>query len=181
MADEQQDDQQQNMLDAQLVPIDDQVKIGMSNFRIALERNQSDVIYKVCLEILNQYSFFNAFIATADALEIYMPQFLFTVVYDLTAKAHFFKLDDQIFEVNVDLLRKALQITLKDPDHPFTLPTLEKEIIFFINELGCSKTSKTVSTLRTNYMYQPWRTLLTMMNKCLVGKSTTYDRQRLPI
>ncbi|GJW32155.1 hypothetical protein Tco_0052187 [Tanacetum coccineum] len=44
-----------------------QVKIGLNNFRIALEKTQPDVIYKVCLAILQQYSFFNAFIRTIDA------------------------------------------------------------------------------------------------------------------
>ncbi|GJT31635.1 hypothetical protein Tco_0922054 [Tanacetum coccineum] len=63
------------MLDALLVPIDDQVKIRLRNYRIALEKSQPDVIYKVCLAILQQYSFFNAFTRTADAPEIYMQQF----------------------------------------------------------------------------------------------------------
>ncbi|GJT59814.1 ribonuclease H-like domain-containing protein [Tanacetum coccineum] len=76
MADEQQDDQQQqqNKLDAILVPIDEQVNIRLSNFRIALEKTQPNVIYKVCLGIL-QY-----------------------------AKAYIFTLNDQNFDVNADLL-----------------------------------------------------------------------------
>nr|GEZ12250.1 hypothetical protein [Tanacetum cinerariifolium] len=45
MADQQEDQQQQqNMLDALLVPIDDQVKIRLNSFRIALEKSQPDVI-----------------------------------------------------------------------------------------------------------------------------------------
>ncbi|GKC04408.1 hypothetical protein Tco_0996018 [Tanacetum coccineum] len=73
MAGEKQDDQQQlNKLDALLVPIDEQVKIRLSNFRIDLEKTQPDVIYKVCLAILQKYSFFNAFIRTIDAPEINM-------------------------------------------------------------------------------------------------------------
>ncbi|GKE74797.1 hypothetical protein Tco_1536838, partial [Tanacetum coccineum] len=41
MAEEQDDQQQQqNMLDAELVPINEQVKIAISNFRIALEKKQ---------------------------------------------------------------------------------------------------------------------------------------------
>ncbi|GJY72497.1 hypothetical protein Tco_0476200 [Tanacetum coccineum] len=135
MAESKDEQQQQNILDAELIPIEDQVKIGISNFRIALEKSQPDPIYKVCLEILKHYNFFNAIIATADAPEIYMQQLWHTVSYDLTAKAHFFKINDQIFELNADLLRNALRITPKDPDHPFTLPTLEKEIISFINKL----------------------------------------------
>ncbi|GJS76995.1 hypothetical protein Tco_0726876, partial [Tanacetum coccineum] len=59
-----------------------QVKISTSNYKIALEKIQPDVIYKVCLEILKQYSFYNALIATEDALEIYMQQF-----WCLTGKA----------------------------------------------------------------------------------------------
>ncbi|GJT00182.1 retrovirus-related pol polyprotein from transposon TNT 1-94 [Tanacetum coccineum] len=58
----------------ELVPVDDQVRIAQSNYRIALEKTQPDVIYKVCLEILKQYSFFNAFTRTAYAPEIYMQQ-----------------------------------------------------------------------------------------------------------
>ncbi|GJY66210.1 hypothetical protein Tco_0468448 [Tanacetum coccineum] len=65
------------------------------------------------------------------------------------------------------LLRNALSITPKDPDHPFTLPAPEKELVSFINQLGCSKTIMSISALRVNDMYQPWRTLLTMINKCL--------------
>ncbi|GKB27950.1 hypothetical protein Tco_0867351 [Tanacetum coccineum] len=122
MAKPQDDQQQQNMLDVELVPKDDQVKIRMSNFRIALEKTQPDPIYKV-------------------------------------SKAQVFKIDDQDFEVNSDLLRNALRITPKVSDHPFTLPALEKEIIAFINELGCSKNIRIISALRTNDMYQPWRTL----------------------
>ncbi|GJW93219.1 hypothetical protein Tco_0172891 [Tanacetum coccineum] len=101
MADQQEDQQQQqNMLDALLVPIDDQVKIGLNNFRIALEKSHPDVIYKVCMAILQQYSFFNAFIRTADAPGIYMQQFWHTVHYDLIAKAYFFTIDDQIFDID---------------------------------------------------------------------------------
>ncbi|GJR58495.1 DNA replication licensing factor MCM2 [Tanacetum coccineum] len=67
--------QQQIMLDTSLVLINEQVKISISNLRIALEKTQPNIIYKVCLEMLKQYSFYNAFIATADALKIYRQHF----------------------------------------------------------------------------------------------------------
>ncbi|GKE36163.1 hypothetical protein Tco_1455485 [Tanacetum coccineum] len=139
--DEQQQQQQQNMLDATLVLINEQVKILVSNFRIALEKTQPDVIYKVCKDILKQYSFYNSLIAMADAPEIYMQQLWYTVAYDLTAKGHLFMIENQVFKVNADLLRNALQITPKDPDHPFTLPAPENEIIKFINQLGWKATA----------------------------------------
>ncbi|GKF27968.1 hypothetical protein Tco_0094310, partial [Tanacetum coccineum] len=69
MADEQQDDQQQqNMLDAR----SQQINKSRLDSAIALEKSQHDFIYKVCLAILQQYLFFNAFIRTVDAPEIYM-------------------------------------------------------------------------------------------------------------
>ncbi|GJY70892.1 hypothetical protein Tco_0474595 [Tanacetum coccineum] len=72
MAEEQDEQQQQqNLLDAELVRINEQVKIATSNFRITLEKTQPYVIYKVCLEILKQYYFYNDFTITADAPEIY--------------------------------------------------------------------------------------------------------------
>ncbi|GJT83733.1 hypothetical protein Tco_1058075 [Tanacetum coccineum] len=108
------------MLDALLVPIDKQVKIRFSNFRIALEKSQPDVIYK----------------------------FWHTLHYDLTAKAYLFIIDDQTFEVNADLLSKALQITLEVSDCPFIIPPLKNEIVSFINKLGYSGHLTTISGIR---------------------------------
>ncbi|GKE11412.1 hypothetical protein Tco_1414963, partial [Tanacetum coccineum] len=105
--------QQQNLIDVELVPINEQVKIATSNFRIALKKSQPDVIYK----------------------------FWYTITYDLTAKAFFFIMGDKVFEANADLLRNALSITPKYLDHPFTLPAPEKEIISFINQLGWKATA----------------------------------------
>ncbi|GKA96883.1 hypothetical protein Tco_0818978 [Tanacetum coccineum] len=182
MADQQEDQQQQqNILDAELVPVDDQVRIGTSNYMIALEKSQHDVIYKVCLAILKQYSFFNAFIRTANAPEIYMQQFWHTITYDLTAKTYFFKIDYQIFKVNEDLLHEALQITLKDSDHPFIKPPSEKEILSFINKLGYSESLTRISYMAINNLYQPWRTFMTMINKCLTRKAFGFDRPRLAL
>ncbi|GKC06164.1 hypothetical protein Tco_0997774 [Tanacetum coccineum] len=159
----------------------DRVRIAQSNYRIALEKTQPDVIYKVCLEILKQYSFFNAFTRTAHAPEIYMQQFWHIVTYDLTAKTYFFTLDDQNFEMNADLLCEALQITPKDYDHPFIEPRSEKEIISFINRQGYPGTLTRISDMATNSLYQPWRTFMTMINICLTRKASGFDRPRLAL
>ncbi|GJX86752.1 hypothetical protein Tco_0337526 [Tanacetum coccineum] len=77
-------------------------------------------------------------------------EFWHTVNYDLTARIYFSKLDDQTFEVNADLLREALQITSKDPDHPFVEPYSKKEIISFINRLGYLGTLTRISDMASN-------------------------------
>ncbi|GJY57100.1 hypothetical protein Tco_0456215 [Tanacetum coccineum] len=133
---EQQQNKQQDRPDEELVLITKQVKIGLSNYRITLEKSQPNVIYKLCLAILQQYSFFNAFIANNDVPKIYMQPFCHTVTYNVEDQTYFFTLDNQVFEVNADLLYGALQITPKDPDHPFVQPPPENEIISFIKNLG---------------------------------------------
>ncbi|GKA62802.1 hypothetical protein Tco_0762321 [Tanacetum coccineum] len=60
-----QEHQQQTRADEELVPITDQVKIGLSNFRIVLEKQKLELIYQLCLDILKQFYFFNAFTGTA--------------------------------------------------------------------------------------------------------------------
>ncbi|GKA57678.1 hypothetical protein Tco_0756866 [Tanacetum coccineum] len=100
MAEEQDEQQQQNLLDAELVPINEQVKIEISNFRIPLEK----------------------------------PQPNYSVTYDLTAKEYLFKIDDQDFKVDANLIRNTLWITPKDLDYPFTpaTPEFTKLIIKYI-------------------------------------------------
>nr|GFA51488.1 hypothetical protein [Tanacetum cinerariifolium] len=120
MAEEQDEQQrQQNILDLKLVPINEKVKNAISNFRIALEKTQPDVIYKDC----------SGKDSARYAPEIYMQQFWHIVAYDLTAKAHLFMIDTQVFKVNTDLLHNALRIIPKDLDHSFTILAPEKEII----------------------------------------------------
>ncbi|GKC90940.1 hypothetical protein Tco_1151589, partial [Tanacetum coccineum] len=131
-----QENQQQDRADEELVPISEKVRSGLSNYRISLEKQQPDIIYRLYLEILKQYSFFNAFTGTADVLEIYMQQFWHTITYNLDTKTYFFMLDDQIFQVDAELLHDALQITLKDLDHPFIEPPPHDDIVSFINKLG---------------------------------------------
>ncbi|GKC90267.1 hypothetical protein Tco_1150916 [Tanacetum coccineum] len=61
-----QENQQQDRADEELVPISDQEKIGLSNYKITLEKPQPEFIYPICLDILKQYSFFNVFTRTTD-------------------------------------------------------------------------------------------------------------------
>ncbi|GKA70456.1 hypothetical protein Tco_0776595 [Tanacetum coccineum] len=125
MANQQENQEQhQDRPDEKLVPVDDQVRIRASNYKITLDKSQPNVIYKVFLAILKKYSFFNAFIRTNDAPEIYMQQFLDTVT--------------------------SLQITPKDSDHPFVEPPSKKEIISFINKLGYSESLTRISDMTTN-------------------------------
>ncbi|GKE13063.1 hypothetical protein Tco_1416614, partial [Tanacetum coccineum] len=143
--DEQQQQQQQKLQDVVLVPVNEQVKISISNLIIALEKIQPDVIFK---------------------------QFWYTITQELSTQKFYFTMGDQVIEVNEDLLRNALNITPKDLDHPFTSPAPEKEIIRFVNQLGCATSFKIIFALMVNELHLPWRTFMTMINRCLTGKGS---------
>ncbi|GKG08205.1 hypothetical protein Tco_0334037, partial [Tanacetum coccineum] len=66
-------------------------------------------------------------------------------------------------------------------DHPFVAPPSEREIISFINELGYPGTLTRISDIATNSLYQPWRAFMTMINRCLTGKASRFDRPRLSL
>ncbi|GJT19471.1 hypothetical protein Tco_0878177, partial [Tanacetum coccineum] len=68
----EQENQQQIAMDEALVPIDDQVKIGACNMRIAPEKTQKESTYQLTLDILKQYSCYNAFLKTTNVPQIYM-------------------------------------------------------------------------------------------------------------
>ncbi|GKB73328.1 hypothetical protein Tco_0934740 [Tanacetum coccineum] len=110
-----QENQQQIRSDEALVPKDNQVKIGDCNFRIAPEKKQKEPTYQLTLDILKQYSCYNAFLKTVDVPQIYMHQFWYTVAKNTRTQTYHFMLDDQQFEVGAELLREALQITPKVP------------------------------------------------------------------
>ncbi|GJY29632.1 hypothetical protein Tco_0405399 [Tanacetum coccineum] len=102
MAEQQQN--QQERPDEELVPINDQVRIGLRNYNIALEKQQPNITPKIF-------------------------------------------------------------------DHLFVTPPPHDDIVSFINELGYSESLEQVSKMAINNMYQPWRTFMTMINKCLTGKA----------
>ncbi|GJR22471.1 hypothetical protein Tco_0970998 [Tanacetum coccineum] len=106
---------------------------------------------------------------------------LISITYNLEAKTYFFTLDYQRFEVNPDLLHDALQITPKDSDHPFVTPLPHDDIVSFINKLGYPEDLEQVSKMVINSMYQPWRTFMTMINKCLTKKASGFNRLSLDL
>ncbi|GJW49224.1 hypothetical protein Tco_0090575 [Tanacetum coccineum] len=85
------------------------------------------------------------------------------------------------FDLSADLLRKALAITPVDPAHPFELPPSGNTVIDFVNQLGYPEPVEIVSNIRVNYVYQPWRAILTLINQCLTGKTYGSDKPRHPV
>ncbi|GKA07144.1 hypothetical protein Tco_0686368 [Tanacetum coccineum] len=47
--------------------------------------------------------------------------------------------------------------------------------------LGYPEPVEIVSNIRVNYVYQPWRAILTLINQCLTGKTSGSDKPRHPV
>ncbi|GKC72254.1 hypothetical protein Tco_1118137 [Tanacetum coccineum] len=92
-----------------------------------------------------------------------------------------FQLDELWFNLNANLLCDALGITPKDSAHPFVPPLDGDLIIDFVNNLGYLEELHFVSKMHVNNLYQPWRTILSMINQCLTCKTSGGDKSRHPV
>ncbi|GJW18628.1 retrovirus-related pol polyprotein from transposon TNT 1-94 [Tanacetum coccineum] len=167
--------------DNQIMPRIRWVPIGKSNCYLDVERSQSNPIYKIVVDILKHTNFFRAFTASSTIPSIYIQQFWDTVRYDNKTGNYSCQLDEQWFDLTKDTLRDALQITPVDTNNAFSSPPTPDALIKFVNDLGYPKVVRHLSDVVTNDMFQPWRALTTIINLCLTGKTSGFERPRAPV
>nr|GEZ50956.1 hypothetical protein [Tanacetum cinerariifolium] len=72
-----------------------------------------------------------------------------------------------------------------DPNNTYIKPPPENQILEFSKTLGYDEDPETkmifVSTMVATRLYQPWRAILSVLNRCLAGKDSSWDTVRLPI
>ncbi|GKD78346.1 hypothetical protein Tco_1340967, partial [Tanacetum coccineum] len=151
----------------------DRLKIGKSNLRLSSILKSKEPTLQVALDALKLTSFYNAFEISADVLEIYMQEFWVTISRHHSSLR--FKLNGKSHTVNIDNFRDMLMICPKLPGQKFEEPPLEEDILSFIRDLGHSGEIKFLSDVNVNHMHQPWRTFATIINKCLIGKTTALE------
>nr|GEW01656.1 retrovirus-related Pol polyprotein from transposon TNT 1-94 [Tanacetum cinerariifolium] len=118
---------------------------------------------------------------TDDQILPHIRWFWDTVRYDKTTECYKCQLDEKWFDLTKDTLRDALQITPVNNNHAFSSPPTPDALINFVNDLGYSKVSRNLSNVVTNDMFQPWRALTTIINLCLTGKTSGFERPRAPV
>ncbi|GJZ73047.1 hypothetical protein Tco_0637193, partial [Tanacetum coccineum] len=74
-----------------------------------------------------------------------------------------------------------ISITPIDQAHQFVSPPSGNAIMDFVNELGYTEEIHFVSRMAVSNLYQPWRAILSMINQCLTGKTSGFDRPRCPV
>ncbi|GKA20081.1 hypothetical protein Tco_0700070, partial [Tanacetum coccineum] len=110
---------QQAAREDEWVPKAERVKIGTINIRIDPTMTQKEETYQVVLDIIKNTTFYKAFLASADVLEIYMQQFWFTVTKIKNTNLYEFKLANTKCLVYVVVFRQALDICLRVPGKEF--------------------------------------------------------------
>ncbi|GJZ66144.1 hypothetical protein Tco_0622840 [Tanacetum coccineum] len=167
--------------DEQILPHSQWLQIGKSNLLFDVQKIQKNPIFQISVDILRNTNFFRAFSASANVPAIYIQQFWNTMKYDEKTGVYCCQVDEQWFNLSADLLRKALDITPVDPAHPFELPPTGDTVIDFVNQLGYPEPVEFVSNIRVNYVYQPWRAILSLINQCLTGMTPSSDKPRHPV
>nr|GEX09463.1 hypothetical protein [Tanacetum cinerariifolium] len=90
----------------------------------------------ISVGILQNANFFRTFTASASVLAIYVQHLWNTLTYEVKTCAYSFELDETRFVLDVNLLRKALEITPIDQIHQFMSPPSGDAVMEFVNELG---------------------------------------------
>ncbi|GKB80028.1 hypothetical protein Tco_0946923, partial [Tanacetum coccineum] len=142
----------------QILPRIKWVPIGKRNCYLDVERSQSNPIYNIVVDILKHTNFFRVFTASSTIPSIYIQQFWDTVRYDNKTVTY-------IFETN----------------NAFSSPPTPDALIKFVNNLGYPRVFRTLSDVVTNDMFQLWRALTIVINLCLTGKTSGFERPRAPV
>nr|GEY63988.1 Gag-Pol polyprotein [Tanacetum cinerariifolium] len=167
--------------DDQILPHIRWISIGKSNCYVDLEKSQSNPIYNIAVDLLKNTNFFRAFTASSNLPSIYIQQFWDTILYDKKDGCYKCQLDEQWFDLTKETLREALQITPINRNQAFTAPPSIDGLIEFVNQLDYPKLVMNLLTVVTNDLFQPWRALLTIINLCLTGKTSGFERPRAPV
>nr|GEX20037.1 retrovirus-related Pol polyprotein from transposon TNT 1-94 [Tanacetum cinerariifolium] len=174
-----------NSLTAELATYKEQVELYERRAKFELTEREQKIN-----EQLNKMADVNAPSGQAPAMappapsstipSIYIQQFWDTVQYDRKVGSYRCQLDKQWLVLTKDTLREALQITPINNNQPFVAPSSSDALINLVNELGYPKLVRNVSNVVTNDMFQPWRALITIINLCLTGKTSGFERPRAP-
>nr|GEZ67977.1 hypothetical protein [Tanacetum cinerariifolium] len=118
-----------------------------------------------------------AFLVTVDVPEIYMQEFwATTTVHHHSIR---FKMDNKKHIVNLESFRDMLHICPRVPGQSFVEPSFEEEILASIHFLRHSAVIMKLTDVNINKLYQPWRSFVAIINKCLTEKSSGYNSLRL--
>ncbi|GKF03226.1 hypothetical protein Tco_0030149 [Tanacetum coccineum] len=103
----------------------------------------------------------------------------YQVVLDIIKNTSFYKAFLATADVpEIFMQRKALDICQRVQGKEFIAPPSEEELLTFLIGLGYKGELTHLPKMLIDHMHQPWRTLASIINKCLSGKTFSNDRLR---
>nr|GEU52769.1 putative reverse transcriptase domain-containing protein [Tanacetum cinerariifolium] len=106
---------------------------------------------------------------------------IYKIAVDILKHTNFFRAFTASSTIpSIYIQQDALQITPINNKQAFTSPLSSDALINFVNELGYPKLVRNLSNFVTNDMFQPWRAPTTIINLCLMGKTSRFERPRAP-
>nr|GEX08767.1 Gag-Pol polyprotein [Tanacetum cinerariifolium] len=107
---------------------------------------------------------------------------IYKIVVDILKHTNFFKAFTASLTISLIYIQQdALQITPVNNNNPFSSIPTPDALITFVNNLGYPKVVRTLYAVMTNDIFQPWRALTTIINLCLMGKTSGFERPRAPV
>ncbi|GKA04657.1 hypothetical protein Tco_0683777 [Tanacetum coccineum] len=164
---------QQKALDDALVAPADRLEFGKCNMRLNTDIKPKEATLQVVLDALALTPFYQAFLITAEVPAIYMQEFWANVTIHKSSIR--FTINKKKFSLNVEVFREILRIYPKIPGQP----PLEHDILSFLRDLGHTIDIHYITDVSIDHLHQPRRAFATIINKCLSGKDTAYEKIRL--
>ncbi|GJZ35835.1 hypothetical protein Tco_0581652 [Tanacetum coccineum] len=161
----------------QMVSRANRLVIKKNNQCVASYSDIIDTMLRFVVGILRHHKLYKPVSLTATVTIIYLHQFWTTINHNANNHTLTFKLDTHTFTLTLKLLRTVLQMSPPDPNNTYTKPPPENQILGFIKTLGYDEDLDAkmivVSKMIATILHQPWRAILSVLNKILTRKDST--------
>ncbi|GKB43899.1 hypothetical protein Tco_0888841 [Tanacetum coccineum] len=160
------------------VPFTERIKISSTNVRLETIVPQKEETFQVVIDLIKNSSCFKAFTISADVLEIFMQQFWYTIKKVQGTDSYEFLIANKKCVVNTDVFRMILDIYPRVEGVDFTDVPDDDTTLAFLIKLGYKGPLYKHTKMFVDHMHQSWRTLATIINKCISGKTASNDKLR---
>ncbi|GJT00276.1 hypothetical protein Tco_0821445 [Tanacetum coccineum] len=162
--------------DEKWVPSAERVKISSTNIRLETIVPQKEETFQVVIDIIKNSTCFKAFTVSADVLEIFMQQFWYTIKKVPDTDSYEFLLANKKCIVNAKVFRTIFDICPRVEGVDFADVPNDDTALTFLIDLGYKGPLNRHTNMFVDHMHQPWRTLATIINKCISGKLASNDK-----
>ncbi|GJS20281.1 hypothetical protein Tco_0448913 [Tanacetum coccineum] len=160
------------------VPSTERVKIRPTNVRLETTVHQKEETFQVIIDVIKNSTCFMAFTIFTDVSEIFMHQFWYTIKKVKDTESYEFLLANKKCLVDAEVFRKILDICPRVKGEEFTELQDDDATLTYLIDLGYKGPLHKHTSMYVDHMHQPWRTLTTIINKCLSRKTASNDRLR---